>query len=98
MGKHSGGQKQHLIAWNRVCSPEGEGSLGIRKASEMNKALITKVRWRLFQDKSSLWAKVVHCKYRVGELDDHTWFDAKRNRSSTWRSIKIGIREVLLRG
>lgn len=33
-------KSQHLVVWEKVCRPKAEGGLGIRKASEMNKALI----------------------------------------------------------
>lgn len=36
-------RKQHLIAWNRVCLPKNEGGIGIRKAVDMNKALLTSI-------------------------------------------------------
>lgn len=36
-------KKQHLVAWEKVCLPKGEGGLGIRSAKVMNKALVAKI-------------------------------------------------------
>lgn len=91
-------RKQHLVAWKRVCAPKREGGLGIRSAKVMNKALIAKVGWRLLHDKASLWARVVRSKYKVGGVEDQSWLKVKSNWSSTWRSVGIGLREVVMLG
>ncbi|KAG7577326.1 Ribonuclease H-like superfamily [Arabidopsis thaliana x Arabidopsis arenosa] len=95
-GSHTGQRKQHLLAWKRVCRPRLEGGLGIRSAKAMNKALLSKVGWRLLRDKDSLWAKVLRSKYKVGEPHDKSWTVAKGHWSSTWRSICSSLREVVL--
>ncbi|CAA7027589.1 unnamed protein product [Microthlaspi erraticum] len=94
-GSTSETRKQHLIGWDRVCLPKAEGGLGIRKASLMNRALLAKVGWRLLYDETSLWARVMRSKYRVGDIHDSTWTVGKSNWSSTWRSIVVGLREVI---
>ena len=95
---HTGQRKQHLLAWKRVCRPKMEGGLGIRSEKSMNKALLSKVGWRLLQDKDSLWAKVLRSKYKVGDPHDKSWTVVKSNWSSTWRSVGAGLREVILPG
>lgn len=91
-------KKQHLLTWKRVCKPKLEGGLGLRPAREMNKALIAKVGWRLLKDKASLWARVLRAKYRVGDVHNPAWLVSKSNWSSSWRSMGVGIREVVSRG
>ncbi|KAG7533623.1 Ribonuclease H domain [Arabidopsis thaliana x Arabidopsis arenosa] len=91
-------RKQHLVAWEKVCKPKKEGGLGIRLSRDMNKALISKVGWRLIKDHTSLWARVLRSKYKVGGLQDRTWINAKRPSSSTWRSVIGGLKEVVTRG
>lgn len=91
-------RRQHLIAWNRVCSPKQEGSLGIRGSSEMNKAMLAKLGWRLVQDKTSLRAMVLRSKYRVGDLRDQSWLQVRKHCSSTWKSVRTGLRDVVLQG
>ncbi|KAL1192979.1 putative ribonuclease H protein [Cardamine amara subsp. amara] len=96
MGESREKRKQHLIAWNKVCLPKKEGGLGIRKAKDMNKALLAKVGWRLLHDKDSLWAHVLQSKYKVGYTQNISWTVPKSNWSSTWRSVGLGVREVIL--
>ncbi|KAG7557811.1 Reverse transcriptase domain [Arabidopsis suecica] len=91
-------KKMHLLSWKKVCRPKAEGGLGIRGAKLMNKALVAKVGWRLLNDETSLWARVLRSKYKVGAAQDHTWVVPKSNWSSTWRSVGVGLREVVSRG
>jgi len=64
----------------------------------MNIALIAKIGWRVLHDISSLLVQVVRKKYKVGLIQDQSWMVAKSNWSSTWRSVGIGIREVVYPG
>lgn len=73
-------------------------SLGIRSAVNMNKALIAKVGWRLLQDEESLWARVVRKKYKVGNTHERAWLAVKSNWSAVWRSVVLGLREVVFPG
>ena len=91
-------RKQHLISWKRVCKPRSEGGLGIRKAQDMNKALLSKVGWRLIQDYHSLWARIMRCNYRVQDVRDGAWTKVRSVCSSTWRSVALGMREVVIPG
>ncbi|KAG7555110.1 Reverse transcriptase domain [Arabidopsis suecica] len=91
-------RKQHLVAWKRVCLPKREGGLGIRSSLAMNKALLAKVGWRILQDKTSLWARVLRSKYKVGDVHDKSWLKAKTTWSSTWKSIGTGLQEVVSLG
>lgn len=91
-------RKQHLIGWDRVCLHKSEGGLDIRMAKCMNKALLAKVGWRLIHDKSSLWSRVLRHKYKVGDVKDPSWLKPKGTRSSTWRSVGVGLRDVVLPG
>ncbi|CAA7016725.1 unnamed protein product [Microthlaspi erraticum] len=91
-------RRQHLVAWDKICSPKDDGGLGIRKAQDMNKAVVAKLGWRLLQDQTSLWARVLRGKYKVHDVREATWFNTKGNWSSTWRSILKGMREVVIPG
>ncbi|CAA7028167.1 unnamed protein product [Microthlaspi erraticum] len=95
-GSSDGKQKQHLVDWKRVCRPKCEGGLGIRQSSDTNKAMISKVGWRLLQDQTSLWARVLRSKYKVGSASDRSWTASKNHWSSTWKSILVGMKEVIL--
>ncbi|CAA7040260.1 unnamed protein product [Microthlaspi erraticum] len=91
-------RKQHLIGWERLCQPKAEGGLGIRKSNLMNKALLAKVGWRVMHDFSSLWARVIRSKYKVGDIHDGSWLVSKGTWSSTWRSVALAIKDVVIPG
>lgn len=97
-GSNSERRKQHLLEWKKVCRPKYDGGLGIRSATEMNKALLAKLGWRLLQDHESLWARVFRNKYRVKELHDVSWLVKKSHWSSTWRNMAMELREVVVSG
>lgn len=42
-GSKAGNRKTHLVNWNTICKPRVEGGFGVRRASEMNKALMAKL-------------------------------------------------------
>ncbi|CAA7030622.1 unnamed protein product [Microthlaspi erraticum] len=91
-------KRQHLISWERVCLPKREGGLGIRKAQDMNKALIAKLSWRVLQDTNSLWSRVLRHKYKVTNIKDGLWSKRSGNWSSIWRSVRKGMSEVVIPG
>ncbi|KAL9293886.1 putative ribonuclease H domain, reverse transcriptase zinc-binding domain-containing protein [Arabidopsis thaliana] len=64
----------------------------------MNTALIAKVGWRVLHDCTSLWARVVRSKYKVGTIHESQWTVAKGTWSSTWRSVGFGLRAVIYPG
>ncbi|CAA7019711.1 unnamed protein product [Microthlaspi erraticum] len=88
----------HLLSWSKICRPKEEGGLGIRSAGDMNTSLISKVGWRLLHDETSLWARVVRKKYKVGDVHDRSWLGAKSNWSMVWKSVTTGLREVVFQG
>ena len=97
-GSTAESRKPHLIPWNRVAIPKSDGGLGIRQATNMNKALIAKLGWRLLHDDSSLWARVLRKKYKVGDVRDGAWLVSKSGWSPTWRSVIAGLRDVVIPG
>ncbi|OVA06632.1 hypothetical protein BVC80_7499g3 [Macleaya cordata] len=64
----------HLIkklvtkAWTKVCCPKGEGGLGLVRLEIINKALLSKLMWRILSSKD-LWARFIRAKFssRNGE-------------------------------
>lgn len=37
----------HDVNWNAITKPKNEGGLGLRKLSEMNKACLAKLSWKM---------------------------------------------------
>nr|AID60103.1 hypothetical protein [Brassica napus] len=97
-GSIDGTRKQHLVSWEKICKPKREGGLGIRLAKEMNVALLAKLGWRMLNTEDGLWVNILCKKFRVGELDDASWLVPQGRWSPTWRSLVMGIREVVAPG
>ncbi|CAA7029708.1 unnamed protein product [Microthlaspi erraticum] len=91
-------RKPHLLNWKKVCQPKRNGGLGIRSATDMNKALLAKIGWRLLHNVDRLWARVLRHKYKVKEAQDQSWLVPKGTWSSTWRSVCLGLREIVMLG
>lgn len=97
-GSNEGSRKQHLLSWEKICRPKCEGGLGIRLAKEMNIALLAKLGWRLLNTQDGLWVKILRKKFHVGEIDDPLWLQTRGTWSPTWRSVMMGLCEVVIPG
>lgn len=51
-----------LVGWDKVCLPKAMGGLGTHKISRFNKALMTKIAWKIF-NKDSDWSRIIKAKY-----------------------------------
>ena len=57
------GRKRYpLVAWENVCLPKGYGGLGIRKLTHLNKALLAKQMWNIF-NRTREWRDILINKY-----------------------------------
>ena len=89
-GSSSEKRKLHLVGWSKVIKPKEEGGLGIQATRAKNIALLSKLNWRMYQEKNTSWAKVMINKYclslrrRARDLD-------KLPSSLTWIAIKLGF-------
>ncbi|MDD0245709.1 hypothetical protein PSY47_23320, partial [Shigella flexneri] len=80
-------KKVHLVNWDTICQPKQLGGLGIKKTSEMNKAMLAKASWRIWQADAGFWAAIFKEKYLLnGCLTDNN-YKPPLDCSSTWRSI-----------
>ena len=64
-------RKPHLVNWATVCTMKKKGGLGLRRFSNLNKALLCKWCWWFANERNSLWRKVIGSKF--GE-DLKGWF------------------------
>ena len=60
-------KKPHLVNWEVVCSNKGQGGLGIRNLSKLNKVLPSKWVWRFATKTKSTWRRFISVKF--GEED-----------------------------
>ena len=56
-------KKLHLLSWDIICTPKGEGGLGFRKARNFNNSFLMKLAWNLINNKEALWVQVMRNKY-----------------------------------
>lgn len=56
-------RKIHVVSWKQVCKPKDYGGLGVRQAAQVNKALLSKLGWKIIMNDSALWAQVLRSKY-----------------------------------
>lgn len=84
------GQKEdknriHLVKWKKVCKPKKFGGLGIRACDDNNKAIITKLGWRVISENDSLWIKVLKNKYKI---PPNLRWKKEKGGSHIWRGIR----------
>ncbi|OIT20739.1 putative ribonuclease h protein, partial [Nicotiana attenuata] len=84
-------KKIHLINWDKVTMPKEMGGLGIRKAKNKNLSLLTSLVWRLLNNHSSTWVRVISSCYNQTKSTNkasHTW----KSLLKGWNYCKEGIR------
>ena len=55
-------RKLHLVKWDTICQPKSRDSLGLKKFSLVNQAMISKQFWRVQNYPNSLLAKTFKAK------------------------------------
>lgn len=56
-------RKIHLLNKEIVQAPKTEGGLGVKGMRDTNQAILAKLGWRLLQNPSSLWSRLIRSKY-----------------------------------
>lgn len=83
--------------WETVCKSKDKGGMGIRRMTDMNKALLTKVGWRLVENKTG-WGRIMKAKYLA---NNHFRYNLINNDlpsgSKIWNSI-LKNRALLRKG
>lgn len=83
-----------LKSWNSICTLKSTGGLGLRKMSNINQALLSKLGWKFVTSPQSLWVKLVSAKY----LKHSSFWDIILSTSSWfWKSI-LSSRSLLKQG
>ncbi|XP_057803424.1 uncharacterized protein LOC131018732 [Salvia miltiorrhiza] len=71
------------VKWSRVCAPRGEGGLGVRSFSSMNRSFLMKSAWRLIDGNDFAFA-VLRTRY----LDNFSHAKWALASSPFWTSIR----------
>ncbi|CAH2936087.1 MAG: hypothetical protein CPSOU_6785 [uncultured Paraburkholderia sp.] len=82
-----------MIAWKQLVMPKQEGGLGLRDLSAWNKALLTKVLWKIQHKKDTLWVRWMHHIYL--QRTDIWNLITHRDQSPLLRSL-ITIRDICI--
>lgn len=77
----------HLISWDALCRPEGCRGVRLKRAADMNRALLAKLAWRLLNDEDAVWCQMVRAKYGVS-FDAPLTLSYKVRASIIWRGIE----------
>ena len=51
-----------LKRWNSICTPKDVGGLGIKKTTDMNKALVAKMTWDVAKGVNKMWVNIFRKK------------------------------------
>ncbi|XP_038989084.1 uncharacterized protein LOC120112939 [Phoenix dactylifera] len=83
-GSYGGGHGVHLVAWEHVCRPTSEGSLGVQSLLERCELFIARHAAQFLLEPHGLWSQVMAARYGRGGSEA-----ARRARrvSFMWREI-----------
>jgi hypothetical protein len=62
-GDNKNARKVHWNAWENLTKPKGRGGMGFRDMHLFIQSLLARLAWRLFQNPSSLCARVLKLRY-----------------------------------
>lgn len=78
----------HHISWDVLYRPKERGKVGPRKVASMNKSLLAKLAWRLFQEENAIWSKTLRSKYDVS-LEEPPLLKHKTRAFVVWCRLEI---------
>ncbi|KAM6546692.1 hypothetical protein CsatB_027428 [Cannabis sativa] len=84
-----------LKAWDQICQPKMSGGLGLRKCTEMNKVLLSKLAWSLATKEDRPWVSCLLNKYC--RFESFWCVNQKSSDSSQWKCI-LEARDTILKG
>lgn len=83
-GEREGKRKVHLVNRDVLCRPKDRGGVRLMKSEAMNKALLTKLVWRLTNQGEETWTRVLKAKCGLAE-EGVVYFNYKQQVSATWK-------------
>lgn len=83
-GHSHNSRKTHFINWSTFQEDKENGGLGIRSLTQLNRAQIAKLIWKLLEDQDCVWGAIMKAKY----FKDKSFGEATANSrsSSTWKA------------
>lgn len=71
-----------LMGWDKICKPKSLRGLGIRKASEMKKALQMKYILKILAEPNNCWARIIKEKYLKDSHCHGLWINGGTHHGS----------------
>ncbi|XP_059315810.1 uncharacterized protein LOC132066523 [Lycium ferocissimum] len=79
-------RKIHLVAWEKLCRPKGQGGLNIKCCKVWNMASMGKLIWWLMERPNILWVKWIHGIY-MNNGDDFKTHTPSSDCSWYWKRL-----------
>lgn len=79
------GKYKSKASWNSVCLPKLEGGLGIRRLTDVNKALMAYHIWSILSNRNSLWVQWV----QMYKLKGRNFWEVQLRGNVSWGWRKI---------
>ncbi|KAL3839320.1 hypothetical protein ACJIZ3_023911 [Penstemon smallii] len=92
-GSNDKGNSLMLKSWSTICLPKSKGGLEFRKTEDFNRALVTKLTWKVASNDNELWVEVLKGKY----LQDTNLLDSDKDfkaASWVWKDIVSCKQEI----
>ncbi|KAK9932560.1 hypothetical protein M0R45_019793 [Rubus argutus] len=70
----------HWMSWDRLCRPKEAGGLGFRDLESYNKAMLAKQCWRIINNPSALWARIIKARY----FPNCSFMEASKGSRASW--------------
>lgn len=86
----------HLLKWEVLTKPKEYGRATLRKAREMNWALLAKLAWKVMTSEGQTWCDVLRSKYGV-KNEGRAHFRDRQRSSQIWKEVSWGA-ELLRKG
>nr|GFA17485.1 RNA-directed DNA polymerase, eukaryota, reverse transcriptase zinc-binding domain protein [Tanacetum cinerariifolium] len=94
-GHELGSNKASWVKWNNVLTDKKRGGLGVSSLYALNRGLMIKWVWKIFNQKDSLWAKVITAIHGANGKVNSGWEAPGR---SCWLSIMNEVRALQIKG
>lgn len=92
-----GGNKNRFFAWkawDTMCQPKSRGGIGLRRMADVNRALLSKMAWKLANNENRPWINLLHHKYY--HTFDFWEVSAKPSDSLVWKGI-LSVKNMVLK-
>lgn len=95
-GSNSNGNSLMLKCWDSICLPKSSGGLGFRRMMDTNRALLSKLAWKMANPSNNLWRSLLASSYLISSNFLH-YSPYPQNASWSWKDI-CKSKDLILKG